>query len=105
MIVNAATSGNGGTKTVHRLKEGVERFMITDINNPGGSAMAQSSLPIYWDSVSNTPGAAAAFNHVPGGANTLYMDGHSEFVRYKKNGKFPANGPWANTYGMIAASF
>ncbi len=105
MIVNAATSGNGGTKTVHRLKEGVERFMITDINNPGGSAMAQSSLPIYWDSVSNTPGAAAAFNHVPGGANTLYMDGHSEFVRYEKNGKFPANGPWANTYGMIAASF
>ena len=24
----------------------------------------------------------ANFNHVPGGANVLYMDGHVEFVRY-----------------------
>jgi prepilin-type N-terminal cleavage/methylation domain-containing protein/prepilin-type processing-associated H-X9-DG protein len=105
MIANVAISGNGAGKTVYRLREGVERFMITDINNASGSAMAQSGLPVYWDSVSSTPGAAAAFNHVPGGANTLYMDGHAEFVKYEKNGKFPANGPWANTYGMIADSF
>ncbi len=105
MITGGATSGNGGGKTVYRLREGIERFMITDINNAGGSAMAQSSLPIYWDSVSSSPGAAAAFNHVPGGANTLYLDGHVEFIKYAENGKFPANGPWAYTYGMIAAAF
>ncbi len=105
MINGGTTSGNGGGKTIYRLREGIERFMITDINNAAGSAMAQSSLPVYWDSVSSTPGAAAAFNHVPGGANVLYMDGHCEFNKYDKNGKFPANAPWANTYGMIAASF
>ena len=105
IITGGATSGNGGGKTVYRLREGIERFMITDINNAGASAMAQSSLPIFWDSVSSTPGAAAAFNHIPGGANTLYLDGHVEFIKYQANGKFPANGPWAYTYGMIAAAF
>jgi len=27
------------------------------------------------------------FNHIPGGANVLYMDGHVEFIKYP--GKFP----------------
>jgi prepilin-type N-terminal cleavage/methylation domain-containing protein/prepilin-type processing-associated H-X9-DG protein len=73
--------GNGSADTIYRLREGVERFMITDINNPGASAMAQSSLWIMADTI----GAAAAtqyFNHVPGGCNVLYMDGHVAFVRY-----------------------
>lgn len=97
--------GNGRGSTIYRLKEGIERFMITDINNPAASSMAQSEIPIYWDSVSSTPGGDAAFNHVPGGANTLYLDGHATFVRYEQNGEFPANSPWANTYGIIAAAF
>lgn len=102
---NYPGSQAGGGDTLYRLREGIERFLITDINNPAASAKAQSEVPIYWDSVSNTPGAGAAFNHVPGGANTLYLDGHVEFVRYEQNGAFPANGLWANTYGTIAAAF
>ena len=35
--------------TVYRLKEGIERFFITDINNPAGSATAQSQLFVMWD--------------------------------------------------------
>jgi prepilin-type N-terminal cleavage/methylation domain-containing protein/prepilin-type processing-associated H-X9-DG protein len=97
--------GNARGSTLYRLKEGIERFMITDINNPAASSKAQSEVPIYWDSVSSTPGAAAAFNHVPGGANTLFLDGHCTFIRYEANGEFPANAPWANTYGIIAAAF
>jgi len=85
---------NGGG-TVYRLKEGIERFFITDINNPSGSATAQSELPVMWDQCQFrvlTPGGnAAAFNHVPGGANILYMDGHVEFKRYmgRNQGEFP----------------
>ena len=30
------------------------------------------------------------FNHVPGGSNVLYMDGHVEFLRYPS--KFPVIG-------------
>ncbi len=35
-------AGHAPQYTLFRLREGVERFLITDINNPAGSAMAQS---------------------------------------------------------------
>ena len=88
-----ALVGNGGGKAIYRLKEGVERFMITDINNPAGAATAQSALPAMWDNVSAGTSSNAEFNHVPGGANTLYMDGHVEFKRYP--GEFPASKGYA----------
>lgn len=71
--------------TALHLREGVERFMITDINNPGASAKAQSAVPVMLDrAASNNNGriSSASFTHVPGGANILYMDGHARFVRY-----------------------
>lgn len=74
-------AGNAGSDTIYRLREGIERFMITDINNPGASSIAQTEIPIMWDTISSRAGAAKAFNHVPGGSNTLYMDGHVEFVK------------------------
>lgn len=72
---------------IWRLREGIERFLITDINNPAGSALAQSNLPIMGDWVSTDIGQE--FNHVPGGANFLFMDGHVEFIRYP--GKWPVS--------------
>ncbi|MBW7866266.1 MAG: DUF1559 domain-containing protein [Candidatus Hydrogenedentes bacterium] len=71
--------GNSGGGTVYRLREGIERFLITDINNPSASARAQSGVYVMWD---NVAADVSFFNHVPGGANVLYMDGHVEFVRY-----------------------
>jgi prepilin-type N-terminal cleavage/methylation domain-containing protein/prepilin-type processing-associated H-X9-DG protein len=74
--------GNGGAPTsnkVYRFREGIERFLITDINNPGASAMAQSTLFIMADGVSTS---LAEFNHIPGGSNILFMDGHVAFQRY-----------------------
>lgn len=73
--------GNGRSQTVYRLREGVERFMITDINNPGASAMAQSELFIMMD-ILGAGTATSRFNHIPGGCNVLYMDGHVSFIRY-----------------------
>lgn len=74
--------GNAGGTTLYRLKEGIERFLITDINNAAGSAKAQSNVPVMFDAVSTTTGKTAQFNHLPGGANTLYMDGHVQFNKY-----------------------
>jgi prepilin-type processing-associated H-X9-DG protein len=75
------TSGNDST--IYRLREGVERFMITDINNPAGSAQAQSTIPIMWDRIDNSgQGRTALFNHIPGGCNVLWMDGHVSWIRY-----------------------
>jgi prepilin-type processing-associated H-X9-DG protein len=62
--------------------------MITDINNPAASALAQSNLPISWDNISSEQ-SSAQFNHLPGGCNVLYMDGHVEFVKFP--GKFPSS--------------
>ena len=74
-------AGNGGGDNIYRLREGIERFLITDINNPAASAKAQSELSVMFDQLGNG-GGIPLFNHVPGGCNVLYMDGHVEFVRY-----------------------
>lgn len=71
-----------------RLKLGVERFFITDINNPAASAVAASSVPVLWDETA-VYGGSTTFNHVPGGGNCLYMDGHVEWIAW--HAKFPAN--------------
>jgi prepilin-type processing-associated H-X9-DG protein len=66
--------------SLYRLREGIERFFITDINNPGASAKAQSAIWIMWDDVSSA--RPDMMNHIPGGCNVLYMDGHVEFIKY-----------------------
>lgn len=100
---------DGTTGTVSRLREGIERFAITDINNPAGSAIAQSELPIMWDTAIgfsqayknvldaagvdtsdyNTSIVVDEFNHIPGGDNVLFMDGHVQFVKYPSDKIWP----------------
>ncbi len=96
----APGTGNAGSDTVYRLREGIERFLITDINNPASSATAQSRVWVMSDFVVSR---ADYFNHVPGGANILYMDGHVEFVRYP--GVPPANRSVALTLTAITDSY
>ena len=90
--------GNGGGNTVYHLREGIERFLITDINNSGSANVAQSSVFIMFDQVATN---VSAFNHIPGGANVLYMDGHVEFQKYQKDGPLPTNGAMAQVIGVL----
>ena len=87
--------------TIYRLREGIERFMITDINNPAASNQAQSSVPIMSDWISTQAGGDGAgvnqFNHLPGGSNVLYMDGHVEFLKYPS--KWPVSPLFAAVVG------
>ena len=89
--------GNGNGNIIFRLREGIERFLITDINNPGASAMAQSEVAVQWDV---TATAAASFNHVPGGSNVIYLDGHVEFKKYP-NSEFPVVKGMARIFGAF----
>ncbi len=68
-----------------RLREGIERFTITDINNPAASALAQSQIPtmIEWPRHRGGDDPAGRTR----GGNVLYMDGHVEYVEYP--GKWP----------------
>ena len=61
-----------------RLREGIERFFITDIGNPVASPMWQSSLPILWELPNETDRK---------GGWVLYMDGTTEWMPYP--GDFP----------------
>ena len=81
----------GTELTALRFREGAERFMITDINNPAAGSMAQSEICVMWDVMMIN---AKAFNHLPGGANILYMDGHVEFMKYPSD-TFPMTAEWA----------
>jgi prepilin-type N-terminal cleavage/methylation domain-containing protein/prepilin-type processing-associated H-X9-DG protein len=72
-----------------RLREGIERFFISDINNPAASAQAQSELYVMWDDIQVVD--PSRFNHIPGGCNVLYMDGHVEFLKYQTESPLSRN--------------
>lgn len=88
----ALAAGNTGADTaafsqIYRLKDGIERFLITDITV--GTAMAQSDVFVMQDIVSTQ---ALKMNHAPGGCNVLFMDGHVEFQNYGNGlGEGPTN--------------
>ncbi len=99
--------GKPWPETMQRLREGIERFFITDINNPAGSAQAQSDIFVMYDAWAanntNNPGldgsSVTFFNHLPGGSNVLYMDGHSEFVKYQSGA--PIQNPINNNDSVL----
>jgi len=68
---------------IQPLREGVERFLITDINNPAASTIAQSTIPVLIE-IATWKYKKSEENFE--GTNVLYMDGHVEFVPL---GKFP----------------
>ncbi|HOF39576.1 MAG TPA: DUF1559 domain-containing protein [Candidatus Hydrogenedentes bacterium] len=100
--------GAGGGDTILKLREGVERFFVTDINNPAGSSKAQSTIPVMWDEAMSGSGDSPdvlekwKYNHVPGGSNVLYMDGHVEFLRWP-TGDLDAipMGQWSGMMGSL----
>ncbi|MCX8065850.1 MAG: DUF1559 domain-containing protein [Candidatus Hydrogenedentes bacterium] len=92
--------GNGESNTVYRLREGIERFLITDINNPSASAQSQSNIFIMFDHL-GAGGTLSLFNHIPGGSNVLYLDGHVEFILYPT--RQPVNQALANIMAIFSA--
>jgi prepilin-type N-terminal cleavage/methylation domain-containing protein/prepilin-type processing-associated H-X9-DG protein len=94
-------SGNAGQSTIHRLREGIERFLITDINNPAASAKAQSEIFIMFDQVATVP---SAYNHIPGGSNILFLDGHVEFQRYAPGSSSLTSSGMVTVLGMLVGA-
>ena len=101
--VPAAYAGTqaGGGNVLRRLQQGIERFLITDINNPAAGALAASQIPLMWDHVSTN---LIDFSHVPGGGNVLYLDGHVEFLKYPAT-RFPMTPDSSRTLGRYGKPF
>jgi prepilin-type N-terminal cleavage/methylation domain-containing protein/prepilin-type processing-associated H-X9-DG protein len=91
----------GGGNVMHRLRNGIARFLVTDINNPASSESASSIVPIMWDHVSTN---VIDFSHVPSGGNVLYLDGHVKFNKYP-NQRFPFTHDSARTLGRYGKPF
>lgn len=71
-------TGNANGSILYRVRQDEKRFLVTDINHAVVGVKSQSQILVMYDNVSQ---AAVQFNHVPGGSNVLYMDGHVEFVK------------------------
>ncbi|NIA13745.1 MAG: DUF1559 domain-containing protein [Nitrospiraceae bacterium] len=102
-VVSASYAGTqaGGGNTLYRLREGIERFLVSDINNPAASSAGQSAIPVMWDHLTTQ---VEDFAHVPGGGNVLYLDGHVTFVRYPGE-RFPMTQDSARTFGRYDRPF
>ncbi|MBP9855820.1 MAG: DUF1559 domain-containing protein [Candidatus Pacebacteria bacterium] len=93
-LISGMNPGNGGGSTVYHLREGIERFLITDINNPASSSKAQSEILVMGDLAAI---AVTNYSHIPGGSNYLYMDGHVSFVKYP-------NAPATKGFAIVVGS-
>jgi prepilin-type N-terminal cleavage/methylation domain-containing protein/prepilin-type processing-associated H-X9-DG protein len=85
-----------GGDPIYRTRKGIERFFVSDINNPAAGAKAESQIAVSFDFTSTT---ASDFNHVPGGSNVLFMDGHVEFLKY------PSDFPVTRVFTTFIALF
>ena len=75
--------GNGGTSIVAKF-------------TTSASESLQAKTPVMFDAFAVTAGGSVAmFNHVPGGSNVLFLDGHVEFAR------FPTEPPVSECMGAL----
>ncbi len=82
-------------QTAYRLREGIERFFITSLDDPSEGAMAQSDIWVFTDDFNSTK--PSEMSHLPGGINVLYMDGHVTFLR------FPSETPASWAWGVFSS--
>ena len=95
--LRATLPTSGQVITLIRTREGAERFLITDINDPAAATTAASTLPILWDTWRTDQGRPMPgnLNHIPG-ANVLFLDGHVEFAQYPQ--------PASSKFWMVSES-
>lgn len=81
--LSAVLPATGEVITLVRTRDGAERFLITDVNNPAAATTSAATLPILWDTFRTEQGRPmpGEMNHADG-ANVLFLDGHVEFAKY-----------------------
>ncbi|HOZ47284.1 MAG TPA: DUF1559 domain-containing protein [Candidatus Hydrogenedentes bacterium] len=95
-VYHGENCGNGGGPIVYHLAEGVERYAIHDVANAGASSLAQSDIFVMFDCLD---AKGEIFNHLPGGCNVLFMDGHVQFIKY------PGRAPVTPQVALIVSAF
>lgn len=88
---------SGATHNVLYLRDGVERFVENDSPKHLRGTVPESNVPVMFDAVNVD---VQDFNHVPGGANVLFMDGHVAFEKYPSGRDYPVSRAWARTMNI-----
>ena len=81
----------GNEANLYRLYEGIDNLLIHSSYFRSATVRSDSGIAVMWDAIElDRP---RSFNHLPGGVNVLFMDGHVEFMRYTgpQGNRFPAN--------------
>lgn len=89
---------SGDKQTVYYLRDGIERFIRPLDGRMPKNASSESRIAVMFDVISAN---GHDFNHVPGGANLLFMDGHVAFMRYPHSSMYPASQAWAQTMAVF----
>jgi len=71
----------GNTNIFYRTAIGIGKVFISDINDPAMDYESDSDIPVMFDSYSFY-GKGSMNHEVPFGGNVLFLDGHTEFVKY-----------------------
>ncbi len=103
----AGTQAHDGD-TIYRLREGVERFIVTDVDDETVLTRTRTQIPVMWDHITAEMKAPP---HMPGrGINILYLDGHVAFRRFpvlsiSASQGFPATNTSARILGRYGMPF
>jgi hypothetical protein len=89
----AEGTGNMRRNTIYKLRQGVGRFLITDMIAPGHAQRRHSTFPILIERLGH--------RHRPEGGNVLYMDNRVEFIPYP--GKWPMTEKTMKILGALEA--
>ncbi len=72
----------------HRLQVGGHRLLEPALT------LSESEVPVMWDLCAMPAPGMFMLNHMPGGSNVLFLDGHVEFVAFQE--RFPMLGEVAS---------
>lgn len=87
--------GSFGGDVFLRLGENAERVARE-------KGVELGTIAVMWDQAADA-GGILLFNHIPGGSNVVYLDGHVDFVRYSgKQGTWPMTREMLTTMGELA---
>jgi prepilin-type processing-associated H-X9-DG protein len=74
-VYNSNLVNDDGDLLFHRMNDEVERFFVTDQNDPGASAKAQSEIFLMFETL------RAGMDKREKGGNVLFSDGHVEYLK------------------------
>ena len=87
---------------IYRLREGIGKMLVTDPTDTAEVEFAENRIAVMWDAFASLGSGVAMFNHMPGGSNVLFLDGHVEFVEFP--GEFPVTFEVAEALGTLLDS-